>query len=138
MRILFMLDLVDNFVLLGFLLASYVLASLIPDIDSTRSKIRDLFAVIVAAVLTFTIGINPEFNSLIGLFVSFIFIYLVARYFPTKHRGLTHTLKFSGIFSFAVVLVLWIMFGFGYAEFFIYFLMIGFGYSSHLFLDRIT
>lgn len=133
-----MLDLVNNLVLLGFLLASYVLASLIPDIDSTRSKIRDLFAVIVAAVLTFTIGINPEFNSLIGLFISFILIYLVTRYFPTKHRGLTHTLKFSGLFSFSIVLVLWIIFGFGYVEFFIYSVMMVFSYSSHLFLDRIT
>jgi membrane-bound metal-dependent hydrolase YbcI (DUF457 family) len=76
-------------------------------------------------------------ESIVSLFFSFIFLYLFFKFFPTKHRGITHKFLFSLMISFFSVFILWLIFGFSPIEFAIYFLFIFSGYFSHIFLDKI-
>ena len=125
----------DDYVLLILLVFFNSFLTVFPDIDSTKSGIRDFFAVLIACILLIYVMYKFSVESIVYLFLSFIFLYLFFKFFPTKHRGITHKFWFSLIPSFIFVLILWFMFGFGLIEFFVYFLFILSGYLSHIFID---
>jgi len=121
-----------------FLILFNILATVFPDIDTPKSKIRGYVSLILTIVVTGYLVINFSLNSIISVVLTFIFIYLVIRFFPTKHRGITHTFWFSLVFSSGLTFILWLMFEFSGFEFGVYYLVIFWGYLSHLILDKIT
>jgi len=137
-KFLFNFALIDNYTLLSFLILFNVFASLFPDIDTSKSKIRDYTSLSLATLITIYFLLNFHFSSVRSLLISFIFLYLLIKYFPLKHRGITHTLWFSIIFSILLTGILWLMFEFSLVNSVVYFLIILFGYLSHLFLDKMT
>ncbi len=137
-RLLFNFSLIDNYVLLGFLILFNIFASVFPDIDTSKSKVRDYTSLTLATLITIYFLLNLRFTSILSMLFSFIFLYLLIKYFPLKHRGITHTIWFSIGFSIVLTIILWLMFGFSLVNFVVYFMIILFGYLSHLFLDKIT
>jgi len=121
-----------NFEQLIALVGFSLLASLFADVDTKQSKIRDVmsmaasFAVSILYIIFFmeTWYYGP---------VYFVLLYLILKYLPSKHRGITHTFRFSFLFS-MVLTVLYSMF----KEFSImWFAIIFSSYSLHLILDKL-
>jgi hypothetical protein len=135
--LLFDYNFIDNYFLLILLIIFSSFLSIFPDIDTWKSDIRNFFSFLFASILTVYFFFNMNFNSVVSLMVSFILIYILFRFFPTKHRGVTHKFWFSLFVSFILIFILWFIFGFGLAEFFIYFLLMLSGYFSHIFLDTL-
>lgn len=82
----------ENLLLFFFLLFLYGLFSVFPDIDTSKSKIRDYISLILAVLITILFMFN--INSIIFLPIGFLVLYLFFKYFPTKHRGFTHSFWF--------------------------------------------
>ena len=121
-----------------FLLALIIILimSLLPDLDSNKSKMRNIFSLLSAAGISLVISLLfPElwFYSIIYFFV----FYFVFRHFPTKHRGFMHTFKFSFIFSLLVALSIFYVFSISRPEVLFWFSIIFFSYSFHIVLDKI-
>jgi len=135
--ILFMNGMIDDIFLLMFLILFNILATVFPDIDTPKSKIRGYVSLTLAILATLYLVINFSINSIISIIGMFIFIYLFIKFFPTKHRGVTHTFWFSLVFSSGLTFILWLMFRFSGFEFGAYYLVILWGYLSHLLLDKI-
>jgi hypothetical protein len=131
------LGLFGNTMLMILLIFLSSFFSILPDIDSPKSKIRDFFAVIIASFIVVYFVFNFSFNSLLYVSAGFIFLYLFFRFFPTKHRGLTHNFWFSIFMTLIFTIILSQIFSFSLKEFFIYFFFILSGYLSHLFLDAL-
>lgn len=112
-----------------------VFSSLFPDIDMKKSKMRDVFSLVIsAAVSAAYLFLFP--SSWYYAFVYFIILYLILRYIPTKHRGITHTFKFSLLFSAALASVYFIFNPFMMEDFILWFVIAFSGYGMHLFADR--
>jgi len=135
-RFLLNYSLINNYVLLIFLVFFNMFLTLFPDVDSSKSKIRNIFAVILASITVIYLFLNSNFNF-VYLLIGFISFYIIFRFFPTKHRGFTHSFWFSIVLSILITLMIWITFGFSLLNLSIYFLLILSGYLSHLFLDKI-
>ena len=131
------LGLFGNPILMILLIFLSSFFSILPDIDSPKSEIRDFFAVIIASFIVVYFILNFSLNSILYVLVGFIFLYLFFRFFPTKHRGLTHSIWFSIFMTFLFTIILSQIFSFSLKEFFIYFFFILSGYFSHLFLDML-
>jgi len=116
---------------------SYFL-SIFPDIDSSKSEIRNFFAILIALIVLIYLVFNSIINSVKFLFLGFIFFYILFRFLPTKHRGLTHNFWFSVIVSLSVTIVFWAIFGLSSEISIIYFFFILSGYFSHIILDKIS
>jgi len=132
------LDLIHGWTMLISLFILNIFASLIPDVDTSKSKIRNYVSLILALLLTFYLLPNLSSHSSFSLLLLPVSIYFLMRYFPTQHRGFTHTISFSLIFSILLSTILWFLLNFSTIEFLIYFLTILLGYISHLLLDMIT
>jgi len=126
---------VNDYFLLILLIFFSLFLSIFPDVDYSKSRIRDTLALIIASIITIYFFLNLTFNSILSLLISFIFLYILFRFFPTKHRGITHNFWFSVLFSLILTGILWMMFNFSLINFIVYFLFILSGYVSHLFLD---
>jgi len=137
-RVLLNYGFINDYLLVTSLVFSSSFLSVFPDIDTPKSKIRDYFSIIIATIIVLYLVINLTINSLLSLFVVFIFLYLLFRFFPVKHRGITHSFGFSILFSFLMTVILWFMFDFSLMEFIVYFFVILTGYLSHIFLDKLT
>jgi len=131
------LNLVNDYLLLIIMIFFSYFLSIFPDIDTSKSPIRRLFAVVFASMFTVYLFFNSPLNSLFLLPTCFILFYILFRFFPTKHRGITHNFWFSAIFSFIIVTIFGIIFYFSFINFIVYFIFILSGYLSHLFLDMI-
>ena len=129
--------LVNDYFLLLILIFFSSFLSVFPDIDTWKSDIRNLLSFVLASVVTVYFFFNMSFNSVLSLFVSFILIYILLRFFPTKHRGITHKFWFSVFFSFMLTMILWLFFNFSLGNFLVYFVVLLSGYLSHLFLDAL-
>jgi len=129
--------LINNYFLLILLVFFSSFLSIFPDIDTWKSDIRNLFSFVLASIVTVYFFFNMNFSSIFSLLVSFIFIYVLFRFFPTKHRGITHKLWFSVFFCLMITVILWLLFNFSIVSFLVYFLVILSGYLSHLFLDAL-
>lgn len=116
-----------------------IFASLFPDIDTRSSKMRDLFSFIIAAV---AVGTYMFFYRKTWYYAPayFVLLYFILKYLPTKHRGLTHTFKFSILFSVALALVCFsfvVQFvQFPLETFLFWFLIVFSSYNLHLILDK--
>jgi len=127
-----------NPLLIVFLVIFNILATIFPDIDTPKSKLRNYFSWILGLLVTGYLIINFSIGSILSAIATFIFVYLVLRFFPTRHRGITHNLWFSLLFSLGLNSILWLMFRFSSFEFGIYYLIIFWGYLSHLTLDNLV
>ena len=134
---LFNLRLLGNPILMVLLIFLSSFFSIFPDIDSPKSEIRDFFAVIIASFIVVYFILNFSLNSVLYVSAGFIFLYLFFRFFPTKHRGLTHNIWFSIFMTLLFTIILSRIFSFSLKGFFIYFFFILSGYFSHLFLDAL-
>lgn len=130
--------LVNDYSLLGLMIFFSSFLSIFPDIDCTKSGIRTFLAVLLASVIIIYFFLVSVLNSIISLLFSFTFLFFLFKFFPTEHRGITHTFWFSISFSFLITLILWISLGFSSHGFLIYFFLLLTGYLSHIFLDAIT
>ncbi len=128
---------IENYFLLILLIFFSSFLSIFPDVDSWKSNIRNLFSFILASIITIYFFFNMSFNSISSLVVSFIFIYILFRFFPTKHRGITHNFWFSVFFCLVATTMLWMLFNFSMISFLVYFAVLLSGYLSHLFLDAL-
>ena len=135
--LLFNYNLINNYFLLILLIFFSSFLSIFPDIDTWKSNIRNLFSFLLASVVTVYFLFNINFNSIFSLFASFILIYIFFRFFPTKHRGVTHKFWFSVFFCLIITIILWLLFNFSMINFLVYFLVLLSGYLSHLFFDAL-
>lgn len=133
----FSYDLINNYLLLLFLISFSYFFSLFPDIDTSKSYIRNILSFLLAFTLVVYLFFNLNIHSFLQMMFSFVILYVFFRFFPTKHRGMTHSLWFSVLCSFFVTIILWLIFHFSSSRFMIYFFFILSGYVSHLFLDQI-
>jgi len=109
--------------------------SVFPDIDLKKSKIRDLISILMAFAISITYIYFYQSTWFYGP-IYFIFVYLIFKNLPTKHRGVLHTFKFSIIFS--LVFVFLIYFAIGSSEKILFWFFVLFSsYCLHLILDRI-
>jgi len=137
-RILLNYGFINDYLLMVSLVFLSSFLSVFPDIDTPKSKIRDYFSIIITSIILLYLILNLTINPFLSLFVTFIFLYFLFRFFPVKHRGITHKFEFSILFSFIMTLILWFMLGFSLTGFMVYFLVIITGYLSHIFLDKLT
>ena len=120
--IFYFADLQLSFESLVALIVLTVFTSLFPDIDTRRSKIRDAVSMAIAAIVT-------------GMY---LFFYTGTWYYaPIKHRGITHTFKFSVLFSAGLASVYMVFNPFMLERLVFWFVVVFSSYALHLALDRI-
>ena len=112
-------------------------ASLFPDIDIKNSKMRWIVALLLAASVA---GAYAFFFPQTWFYAAayFALVFLLVKYLPTKHRGLTHTLPFALLFAAAVAAV-YAGFkpSFAVADAAAWFLVALSGYAMHLLADSV-
>jgi membrane-bound metal-dependent hydrolase YbcI (DUF457 family) len=123
----------ENIIIVSFIL---LFASLFPDVDMRRSKIRDLVSFIIATVVSVCYLV---FYTQTWYYapVYFLLIYFIFRYLPSKHRGVTHTFKFSLFFSMIIALICYLTLDNVISTIILYFSASFLGYSLHLILDKV-
>lgn len=136
-RFLLNYDFINDYFLLIFLIFFNMFLTIFPDGDSSKSKIRNIFAVISASMTTVYLLLNSNYN-IVYLLIGFISFYMLFRFFPTKHRGFTHSFWFSIVLSSIITSIIWLTFSFPLLNLSIYFFFILSGYLSHIFLDKIS
>ena len=129
---------INDYLLLIFMIFINYFLSTFPDIDSTKSDIRNFFAITLALIVLFYFVFNFFIESLTFFFLGFVILYLLFRFFPTKHRGITHNFWFSVSASFIITIVSFFVFKFSFRVFLVYFLFLLSGYLSHIILDKIS
>lgn len=119
------------------LLVSLILfASLFADIDLKTSKIRDYVSLMSSFFIASVYIYFYQSTWFYGL-IYFLFVYLILKNLPTKHRGLAHSFKFSFVFSILVTFLIYFALGLDQLEILFWFLVMFSSYSLHLLLDRI-
>ena len=134
--IFYFADLQLSFGSLVALVVLTVFTSLFPDIDTRRSKIRNVVSMAIAAIVA---GVYMFFYMETWYYapVYFILLYLIFKYLPTKHRGITHTFKFSVLFSAGLASVYMVFNPFMLERLVFWFVVVFSSYALHLALDRI-
>ena len=110
--------------------------TLFPDIDLRISKIRNFVALSTAFIVAI-VYIYLFHNTWFYSAAYFLILYFLIKVIPTKHRGITHTVKFSLIFSIGLLVILNFFLKLDQAGNIFWFLIIFSSYNLHLFLDRI-
>ncbi len=110
--------------------------TLFPDIDMRISKIRNFVAILTAFFIS-AVYIYFFRETWYYSLAYFVILYILVKLIPTKHRGVTHTVKFSIVFSSGILLILNFFFKLNQTENIFWFLVIFLSYNLHLFLDRI-
>jgi len=109
-----------------------IFSSLFPDIDTKKSKIRDILSMAASFVVSILYIIFFVEMWYYGP-IYFVLLYLILKYLPSKHRGITHTFRFAFLFS----LVLTILYSL-FKEFsIVWFAIIFSSYSLHLIIDKL-
>lgn len=111
-------------------------STLFPDIDLRISKIRNFVA------LTTAFGISLVYiyffqKTWYYSLAYFLILYLLIKIIPTKHRGITHTVKFSFLFSIGILIILNLFLNLNQIENVFWFAIIFSSYNLHLLLDKI-
>jgi membrane-bound metal-dependent hydrolase YbcI (DUF457 family) len=101
-----------------------------------NSKIRNFTSLISAATISFVFLFFKKDEWYLSI-IYFIFLYIFFKNIPTKHRGVTHTFKFSFFFSLVLVAIFYFLFNLDLENSFIWFVIIFSSYSLHLLLDKI-
>lgn len=135
-RFLLNYSFITDYLLLSFLVFFNMFLAIFPDVDSSKSKVRNVFAVLSASITAVYLFFSSNYN-IVYLFIGFVSFYMIFKFFPIKHRGFTHSFWFSVLVSFIITIVLWITFSFPLLNLSVYFFFMLTGYLSHLFLDRI-
>jgi len=112
-----------------------IIASLFPDIDMKSSKMRDAFSVAIAALIAVAYWLLLS-GTWYYAFVYFILLYLIIKYIPTKHRGITHNFGFSVAFSLALAFLYFLFSPFAVEKFVFWFAIVFSSYSLHLLVDK--
>lgn len=110
--------------------------SIFPDIDSKQSKSRRVLSLLVSISISLIYILIFPGTWYYGIAYFFILYFLIIL-FPTRHRGITHSLLFSLIFSSIITFLLYLALNFVEIEFISWFSLILFTYSLHLALDRL-
>lgn len=133
--IFYFADLQLSFESLVTLIVLIIFTSLFPDIDTKKSKIRNVVSMAIAAIV---VGVYIFFYMETWYYapVYFVLLYLILKYLPTKHRGITHTFKFSILFSFVLAAVSIAFVQFSIENFLFWFFIVFSSYSLHLLIDR--
>jgi len=118
------------------LVALTLFTSIFPDIDLKKSKARDISSILLAFFISIIYIYFYQSTWYYGL-VYFLILYFLFKLVPTKHRGVTHTFKFSFIFSLIAVIFIHFLFKLTQTEFLVWFVMIFSSYGFHLVLDKI-
>jgi hypothetical protein len=126
------MDLLFVFSLTGLIL----FISVFPDVDLKKSKIRDFISISIAFAVAIVYIYFYRSTWIYGL-IYFIFVYLIFRNLPTKHRGISHTFKFSLFFSLMIVVLIYFIIGVKEERILFWFLVVFSSYTLHLVLDRI-
>lgn len=120
----------------GFLLITSLFSTVFADVDEKKSKIRSF----ISFILAFSISIAYLFfyteTWYYGPFYFFI-LFFIFRFMPTKHRGFTHTFKFSVVFSAVLTIFFYFVLNLGRNDMIIWFGIIFLSYNLHLLLDNI-
>jgi membrane-bound metal-dependent hydrolase YbcI (DUF457 family) len=118
------------------LVLATMFATLFPDIDLSKSKIRNFISITVSAIVSLLyILLYPDTWYFAPAY--FLVLYVLLRNVKTKHRGVTHTIPFALVFSFLLVLLAHFVLFFSVHEFLFWFVIVFFSYALHLLLDRI-
>jgi membrane-bound metal-dependent hydrolase YbcI (DUF457 family) len=110
-------------------------SSVFPDIDLRKSKIRNVFSLIISLFISLTYMFYFVETWFYGP-IYFAILYFLIKYIPSRHRGFTHTFRFSIIFSFLLALLI-ILLKIAEKEFIFWFITIFLSYNLHLILDEI-
>jgi len=113
-----------------------VFSGVFPDIDKANSKIRRIISLVLSSILILALLHFKVFNNWYELPIVFLFVYFLLRFFPTPHRSVLHTNKFSIIFTTFATLLLFLL-GFSYREVLLLSFTIFISYVSHLLLDGV-
>jgi len=124
----------DLFSVLGLIVLTLFI-SVFPDIDLKKSKIRELISISIAFIISMTYIYFYQSTWFYGM-IYFIFVYLIFKNLPTKHRGVLHSFKFSIIFSSVFIFLVYFTIGFNEKILF-WFLVVLSSYCLHLVLDKI-
>jgi hypothetical protein len=136
-RFLLNYSFITDYILLIFLMFFNTFLTIFPDVDSSKSKIRNVFAFMLASMITIYFFFNSNYNF-VYLLIGFLSFYILFKYFPTKHRGFTHSFWFSIFLSLIITSMTWMIFRSSLLNLSVYFLFILSGYLSHIFLDKIS
>ena len=134
---LFYVGLKFEFYYLATVLFFVVIAGVFADIDSTKSKIRELVSLVLSilVILGLFMYLKPEKWYYLPLY--FILVYFFFKYLPTQHRGFTHTFSFSFFLSIGITIFLLFVFNLDFLMALLTFFILFVVYSSHIFLDRL-
>ncbi len=113
-----------------------IFPSLFADVDMKKSKIRDVFSIVISTLVAVAYLIF-FIESWYYAFVYFILLYFILKYIPTKHRGVTHSFKFSLIFSLAITAIYFIFNQFTFEKFVLWFTVVFSSYCVHLVTDKL-
>ena len=118
------------------LVAVTLFATLFPDIDLRTSKARDMFSISLAFVIS-AVYIYFFRDTWYYALAYFVILYFLIKLIPTKHRGITHTVKFSLIFSLGMLVIVNFFLKLNQTENIFWFTVVFLSYNLHLFADRI-
>jgi len=125
------LNFLDEIIILILILLSSIFA----DVDLMKSKARNLFSLILALTIS---CVYLYFYRTTWYYAPFYFLilYFLFRYIPSKHRGILHSIKFSIVFSFLLVLLCYFFLGLDRFEFLLWFWIVFSSYNLHLLIDK--
>lgn len=120
-------DLVSLVVLIMF-------ASLFPDVDMRKSKIRGVISLLAAIGVAFVYLLLYR-ETWYYAPAYFLILFFLFRYLPTKHRGIAHTYKFAVMFAAALSYLYYLLFSISFNRLMLWFVILFSAYSLHLILD---
>ena len=104
------------------------------DIDEKKSKMRSFISFLLAFFIS-AIYIFIYTDTWYYVPFYFLILFFIFRFVPSKHRGFTHSFKFSILFSAILILILYFVLGLNQNEAILWFGAIFLSYNLHLFLD---
>lgn len=119
-----------------FLLLISLFSTTFADIDEKKSKMRSF----ISFVLAFSISVAYIFfYTKTWQYAPFYFfiLFFIFRFIPSKHRGFTHSFKFSIFFSVILTLLFYFILNLSQSDVLLWFSIIFLNYNLHLFLDAL-
>lgn len=118
------------------LLPLSLFVSTFPDVDLKKSKTRNLVSFLLASLISAMYIFFYVDTWFYAPFYFFI-LYFLFKYFPSRHRGIIHSFKFSVLLSAVLALAFYFLLGLSQIEAVFWFGVIFLSYGLHLALDRI-
>jgi membrane-bound metal-dependent hydrolase YbcI (DUF457 family) len=120
----------------AFLLLLSLFSTVFADIDEKHSKIRSFISLGSAFSISAAYIIIYPATWYYALFY-FVILFAIFRFVPTKHRGITHSVKFSLLFSVLLTMLFFFGFDLGPVDAILWFSIIFLSYGVHLLLDSL-